>query len=277
MKTKIFLFLLLSVTIISCSSGNKKDADKKELDKTETISEMDDVSIENTKWIITKLDGGDMTDREVNGQEIFFTLDTATKRISGNSGCNTFIGTYELDGNKITFSQLASTKMMCPDSKINESQIVNIFDKTTSFIISDEQLIVYNADNEIISEFKKAEMTASIVEKYWKLIKLDGQEVKMTDNQEREIFFTLKSQDNRVTGFAGCNSISGEYTLQEGNRIRFSNIATTLKMCPDVAVSESELLNVFNTADNYTIVDDVLSLNIGKRAPLAIFEAVYMQ
>lgn len=115
----------------------------------------------------------------------------------------------------------------------------------------------------------------AITEKYWKLKTLQGQEIKMTENQEREIFITLKTQDNRVNGFAGCNSISGEYLLKEGNRIKFSKIAVTQKFCPNT--SESEFLKVFELADNYTIKDDVLSLNVGRRAPLAVFEAVFLQ
>lgn len=122
---------------------------------------------------------------------------------------------------------------------------------------------------------KEVKDQSPIVEKYWKLKTLEGKDVKMADNQEREIFFTLTSQDNRITGFAGCNSISGEYTLEEGNRIRFHNLATTLMSCPDVAINESEFLKIFEIADNYTIVGDVLSLNVGRRAPLAVFEAVY--
>lgn len=116
----------------------------------------------------------------------------------------------------------------------------------------------------------------TITEKYWKLKTLDGKEVSMKKNQEREIFITLKTNENRLTGFAGCNSLSGEYKLEEGNRISFKNVAVTMKMCPDVDLNESELLEVFELADNYTIVNDVLSLNVGRRAPLAVFEAVYM-
>ena len=116
----------------------------------------------------------------------------------------------------------------------------------------------------------------TITEKYWKLKTLDGKAITMKKNQEREIFITLKTDENRLTGFAGCNSLSGEYTLEEGNRISFKNVAVTMKMCPDVDLNESELLEVFELADNYTIVNDVLSLNVGRRAPLAVFEAVYM-
>lgn len=85
----------------------------------------------------------------------------------------------------------------------------------------------------------------------------------------------LKTNENRVTGFAGCNSFTGEYQLEKGNRIRFSKMATTLKMCPDVDIDEAAFLKVFELTDNYTIKDDVLSINIGRRAALAVFESVY--
>ena len=114
-----------------------------------------------------------------------------------------------------------------------------------------------------------------ITEKYWKLIRLEGREVTIAKNQEREIYFTLKTADSLVTGFAGCNQFNGKYTLEKGNRIRFSPLATTMKACPDVAVNEPAILDVFNLADNYTVNGDTLQLNIGRRAPLATFKAVY--
>ncbi|UMB59865.1 META domain-containing protein [Lutibacter sp. A80] len=114
-----------------------------------------------------------------------------------------------------------------------------------------------------------------ITEKYWKLKTLSGKDIKMDEKQEREIYFTLKSDENRVVGFAGCNNFSGTFTIEEGNRIRFKQIFSTLKACPDLNINESEFLKIFNLVDNYTINGDTLNLNIGKRAPLAVFEAVY--
>src|SRR5690606_17800467 len=115
---------------------------------------------------------------------------------------------------------------------------------------------------------KKVSSENLIAGKYWKLKTLDGKEVTMAENQEREIYFTLKANDNSVTGFAGCNTLTGTYALEEGNRIRFSHMGITLKACPDVDVDESEFLKVFELADNYTINGDRLMLNVGKRAPL---------
>ena len=144
---------------------------------------------------------------------------------------------------------------------------------TAFFALITMVIMSCNSTKNVITETKDS----SITEKYFKLITLDGKSVTMTENQQREIFFILKSEGNKVNGFAGCNSFSGEYTLEAGNRIRFKNMAVTMMACPDVGVNEAELLEIFELADNYTIVNEVLSLNVGRRAPVAVFEAVYMR
>jgi heat shock protein HslJ len=97
----------------------------------------------------------------------------------------------------------------------------------------------------------------------------------MKENQEREQYFMLKS-DGTVSGFAGCNYFNGTYTLKEGMRLKFEeNMALTMKACPDIEENETEFLKVFTLADNYTIANDKLSLNVGRRAPLAVFKAIY--
>lgn len=289
MKIKITTLALTALLIVGCN-GNKKESSeslKENLDnKTEettpekdmTSNSSETVTLENTKWLITTLDGGDMSDREKNGQEIYFILDSKTKRISGNSGCNTFTGTYILEeGNRISFSKLGSTKMLCSDSKINESQILSVFESADNYSVTNGKLKLKTTE-ETLAEFKVVPLSdAAIVEKYWKLKTLNGKTISMTKNQEHEVHFILKTNDNSVKGFAGCNTFGGQYTLEDNNRIDLSDMVTTLKICEDVDFNEAEFLKIFELADNYTITDDVLSLNVGRRAPLAIFEAVYFQ
>ena len=274
MTIKTTALAIIALTIMSCNTGKKTNSGITE--EAATSSNSSEASlIENTKWVITTLEGQDISAYTEEGKAIYFTLDSETNRVNGYSGCNTFMGTYKLEeGNRISFSQMGSTRMACPDSKINEAEILGIFETADNFTITDGKLSLNKARRSPLAEFKK-DTNAPIVEKYWKLKTLEGKEVEMADNQEREIFFTLKAEDNRVVGFAGCNTISGEYILKEGNGISFDKMATTLRMCPDVEVNESEFLKIFELADNYTIKDDVLSLNVGKRAPLAVFEAVY--
>ncbi|MBK0381658.1 META domain-containing protein [Pedobacter sp. SD-b] len=114
-----------------------------------------------------------------------------------------------------------------------------------------------------------------ITDKYWKLITFEGQKVSMSALQEREVYFMLKSKDSLLKGFAGCNSFGGKFKLQNGNRIAFSQMISTFKACQGVTFNEKEFLEVFKLADNYTIKNDTLALNINKKAPLAVFKAIY--
>lgn len=109
--------------------------------------------------------------------------------------------------------------------------------------------------------------------KTWKLKTLQGQD--MTNLKlEKDVFFMLNKKDNRVNGFAGCNNMMGTYTLEQGNRIKFSKMGATMMACPEGTFNERDFLEVFELADNYTINGNELSINVGRRAPLAIFETV---
>ena len=119
-----------------------------------------------------------------------------------------------------------------------------------------------------------SQKTDGIVNKYWKLVTLEGQPVTMAPDQEREAYFLLKDS-SRVTGFGGCNALNGAYELRaDQQRLRFVNLLTTLKACPGPD-NERAFLDVLNQADNYTLRGDTLMLNVGRRAPLAVFQAVY--
>ena len=261
---KIATICLIALTTIGCKSTKN------------TSPESSTDGILDVTWTLSKLEGQVLKNPVQNGQSIHFTLHSEDNRVSGYSGCNTFTGTYTIEtGNRISFSQLASTRMACPDSQINEQEILNIFNLADNYSISGNNFMLNTAKRAPLAEFYKLDSDQVITEKYWKLKTLEGQEIKMSENQEREIYFMLKADENRLTGFSGCNTFAGSYTIEEGQRIRFSQIATTMKACPDVDVNETEILKVFDLADNYTVKDDVLSLNVGRRSPLAVFEAVY--
>lgn len=127
-----------------------------------------------------------------------------------------------------------------------------------------------NADHYILTK-----VNDDLVEKYWKLVELNGQPVKFDDKMgEREPHIIFKIDGNRVNGNAGCNSFFGTYELQPGNRIKFSQVGSTMMACIDMDV-EKRFLEVLNMADNYNVTGDKLVLNRARMAPLARFEAVY--
>ena len=270
MKIKFATLAVIALTIVSCNTTKKSNQN------TTGDNTMISEDITNASWELSKLESASVDQSDTQGDKIHFVLNSTDSTVTGYAGCNLFNGTYSLEkGNRIKFSKMASTRMACPDAKINENEVLEVFELTDNYTVNGDELMLNVGKRAALATFKKVAADNQIVEKYWKLKTLEGQDIKMAENQEREVYFMLKTDENRVQGFAGCNTMSGEYTLEDGNRIRFSKMAVTMRACPDVAFNESEFLEVFNLADNYTINGDTLSLNVGRRAPLAVFEAVY--
>ncbi|HLS29693.1 MAG TPA: META domain-containing protein [Flavobacteriaceae bacterium] len=128
--------------------------------------------------------------------------------------------------------------------------------------------------NDVESDTKK-DFEKNITEKYWKLKTLNGKEVKMEEDQEREVYFILKTDKNELTGFGGCNDLMGVYELKPNNRIEFSSRAGTLKSCPYLNYDEREFLQVFEVAKQYDLKQDSLILKNELGDALATFEAIY--
>ena len=122
---------------------------------------------------------------------------------------------------------------------------------------------------EVQSEVSKIETKNDLTNKYWKLVELNGAAV------ESKAHIKFKA-DGTMNGNLGCNNFNGVYTQQEGNRIKFDKMVNTQMMCLDMSV-EDEFRRVLQIADNYNLTDKQLVLNRARMAPLARFEAVYME
>ncbi|RMA58745.1 META domain-containing protein [Ulvibacter antarcticus] len=111
----------------------------------------------------------------------------------------------------------------------------------------------------------------------WELTTLDGQNIDQSGVKGKKIQFTLNSTDKTISGFSGCNIFSGSYSLEAGGHIRISQVASTRMACPDSKFNENEYLKIFELTDNYTIQNGILSMNVGRRAALAVFKITTME
>ena len=111
---------------------------------------------------------------------------------------------------------------------------------------------------------------------YWKLTELDGRAVLASPNR-REPHLRLMVEGARVAGSTGCNNILGRYE-QEGDRLRFSALATTRMACLDAEANREEgvFAEVLGQVDRFMVSGDALTLYQGDR-PRARFTAVYLR
>ena len=108
---------------------------------------------------------------------------------------------------------------------------------------------------------------------HWRLSEMNGNPI-ITLDASRDVYITMTTEkgENRISGFAGCNRLSGGYTLS-GDKVKFV-IATTKMMCPEEQMAvEDFLLKALSSATSYKIEGDVLELLDGQTM-LATFKAI---
>ena len=141
----------------------------------------------------------------------------------------------------------------------------------THFSVGENQLIQLDTEGNVITgdlanNYILAKVDPLLVGKRWKLVELNGKPV-----EKQDAFLIFDENSSRVSGNLGCNTFTGSYFLRIGNRISFSSIAATLKMCLDMEI-ETGFKKVLDIADNYNVSENSLVLNRARMAPLARFE-----
>ncbi|MBL7872316.1 MAG: META domain-containing protein [Cyclobacteriaceae bacterium] len=99
---------------------------------------------------------------------------------------------------------------------------------------------------------------------YWVLVEVNGTTI--VRNDTKLIFIQLDSKSKRVTGFAGCNQLSGDYVL-DGRKLIFKTV-TTRMYCEDEMKTEDDFIEAVNKINEYRIHEHQLSLMQGKNVLL---------
>ena len=178
--------------------------------------------------------------------------------------------THEISG-KISWNEKGNTITLTPTDRGQPTQYLVGEGLLTQLDGQGNKITGDNASRHLLSK-----SNYEILEKYWKLVELNGRDVTVDSTFVREPHIIFKSGNNRMIGNGGCNGISGEYKIESLHRISMSKIISTKMACPALAL-EGEFLEVLQSADNFTVVGEMLTLNKARMAPLARFKAVYMK
>ena len=81
-----------------------------------------------------------------------------------------------------------------------------------------------------------------------------------------QVFIKL-DEDNRLSGFAGCNRFFSDFTSGE-NQLKFGLVGSTKMMCPDME-TEKLVFSVIDRTRTYKIKEDTLQLLDEKKQLLA--------
>lgn len=138
--------LIFSVIFLSCLACNNS--------KKTASGNPDPAQLDGT-WVLNYISGpriafeGLYPDKK---PQIVFT--SADKRVSGNTGCNSFSGPLVVDGYKISFNEpMALTKMACPGQ--GETVFLETLKKVNTYSISDGHTLNFIMGDIAVMRFTK--------------------------------------------------------------------------------------------------------------------------
>ena len=151
MKTKFYLFAILLMVGLLLSACNGEGT-------MENASPGDSLGSEQNQAVVESLDG-------TSWQLIYYRKTTVSEgiditaifedgNISGSSGCNSYSGSYQVDGSKISFGPLAGTLMACmdpPEVMEMEQMYQEWLMDAQTFELSPDQLMIFRSDGEALT------------------------------------------------------------------------------------------------------------------------------
>ncbi|MCI5222806.1 MAG: META domain-containing protein [Candidatus Electrothrix sp. AR4] len=98
----------------------------------------------------------------------------------------------------------------------------------------------------------------TITDNRWRLMEINGEKLE-PDSVQKTPFLKVKSRDNVMQGFSGCNRFSGTWLFKEKNFL-FSRAEATRVACPLGMEVEDAFLSALENTQSYQIKDGILAL-----------------
>lgn len=108
--------------------------------------------LEGTRWVLVRLQDREITVSDKR-REPYFALQSNEHRVSGHGGCNRLIGGYQLNGDQLTFTRMALTRMACLDVNF-EDAFVKALESSRHWKISGAHLELSNATGQVVAKFE---------------------------------------------------------------------------------------------------------------------------
>lgn len=107
---------------------------------------VDTASLKEKKWVVETLNG--QRPELPDGAETPW-LKLAGDQLQGFGGCNALMGGYTMEGTKLSFSNIGSTKKYCEGIQPTENAVKEMLGKVDSFRLDDNQLRLLGGGKEL--------------------------------------------------------------------------------------------------------------------------------
>ena len=217
-------------------------------------------------WTLTEMEG-----RHFSADKPNLEFNRDTKRVSGSGGCNRFSGTFEIDGSRLKFSPIVSTKMAClaADVQRTETSFFQLLETTTRFEVEGNTLRLYAGDSPILvfvdwaakSETGATPKAIELVGTPWQLVKFQGRDDQTVTPDDKSKYTLVFGNDGRVAVRLDCNRGSAAWKSHPPNHLHFGPLLLTRATCPPGSLHD-RIANDWSAVQSYVIKDGHLFLSL---------------
>lgn len=118
-----------------------------------TLRRVGSATLEDTYWRLVLLGDRPVTAPE-RQREAHLILHPADGRVSGSGGCNRFTGSYELDGERLTFGRMAGTMMACREGMDTERAFLDALARARKARAFGQQLQLLDSEDQPLARFE---------------------------------------------------------------------------------------------------------------------------
>ena len=111
-------------------------------------------SLEDNKWVLESYGDADNLKGLIADTTITAEFDSTEGTLSGSAGCNSYVGGYKLNGDKISISEgIAATEMYCikPDGVMDqERDYLDLLSEIESYELEGNELTIVCGDQVLV-------------------------------------------------------------------------------------------------------------------------------
>jgi copper homeostasis protein (lipoprotein) len=112
--------------------------------------------LENTHWTLTRV-GDSPISAQAGPREPHLVLHSSTQRVSGAATCNQLLGSYTLQGTKLTFGTVATSRMVCPAGMDVERRFLAALRGVRTARVRGRNLDLLDANGRVLARFEGRE------------------------------------------------------------------------------------------------------------------------
>ena len=200
-------------------------------------------------WILTTLQGKP----PVKGTELTIEF-TATRSVSGSTGCNRYTGGYRVAGRTIRMTPLATTQRACLEPIAHqETAFVTALSRARRFAVGGGKLTLETGRGAPLATFKA--QTQALAGTSWDVQAYNNGKQAVVSVLAGTKITALFGSDGRLTGFGGCNDYDASYEAT-APKITIGPVSSTRKHCETpagVGEQEASYLAALETAATYRL------------------------